>query len=79
MSTNESELFHFSEFVAGKLQSGSSDLTPEQCLELFRLEHPAAYRESVDSVQAAIDEMESGSGSIDGRELHAQLRDRAMF
>ena len=74
MSTNESELFHFSEFLAGKLQSGSSDLTPEQCLELWRLEHPAAYRKSVDSIQGAIDEMESGSGSIDGRELHAQLR-----
>jgi hypothetical protein len=71
MSTNESELFHFSEFVAGKLQSGSSDLTPEQCLELWRLEYPAGYRERVDSIQAAIVEMESGSGSVDGRELHA--------
>jgi hypothetical protein len=74
MSTNESELFHFSEFVAGQLQGGSSDLTPEQCLELWRLAHPARYRESVDSIQAAIDEMESETGSIDGRELHAQLR-----
>jgi hypothetical protein len=76
MTTNDSELFHFSEFVAGKLQSGATDLTPEQCLELWRLEYPARYRESVDSIQAAIDEMESGIGSIDGQELHAQLRSK---
>ena len=76
MSTNDSELFHFSEFVAGKLQSGRADLTPEQCLELWRLEHPARYAQSVSSIQSAIDEMESGSGSVDGRELHTQLRSK---
>lgn len=78
MSTDESELYQFSEFVTGKLESGGSDLTPEQCLELWRLQHPtpSQYAENVRSIQSAIDEMESGNGGTPADELHSRLRSK---
>jgi len=78
MSTDESELFQFNEFVAGKLQNGGADLTPEQCLELWRLQNPnsAQYDHSVKRIQSAIDEMESGSGGVSADELHSKLRSK---
>ena len=78
MATNESELYQFSEFLAGKLANGGAELTPEQCLEMWRLENPSpsGYAASVKSIQSAINEMESGHGSLDGQELHARLRSK---
>ena len=78
MSTDESELFQFNEFVIGKLQNGDAELTPEQCLELWRLQHPtpSQYDQSVGAIQSAIDEMETDSGSQSVDELHARLRDK---
>ncbi len=76
MSTDESELFQFNEFVTGKLQNDGADLTPEQCLELWRLQHPGQYDQSVKSLQSAIDEMESGTGSVSADELHSRLRSK---
>ena len=78
MSTDESELFQFSEFVTGKLQTGGADLTPEQCLELWRLQHPtpSQYEQSVKAIQSAIDEMGSGAGGQSADDLHARLRSK---
>lgn len=77
MSTNESELHQFSQFVAGKLQLGA-DLTPEQCLHLWRAENPNSpeYEENVRVIQHAIDEMEAGEVFIDGESLNSQLRSK---
>ena len=77
MSTNPSELFLFSEFVAGKLRS-DSEMTPEQCLQLWRAEYPTSseYEENVRVIQGAIDEMQDGGNSVDGDELHSQLRSK---
>ncbi len=78
MSTDESELFQFNEFVTGKLQNGGVDLTPEQCLELWRLQHPdrSQYEQSVKGIQSAIDEMKSGCGGISADELHSRMRSK---
>ena len=78
MTTNESELFQFNEFVAGKLQNGGDDLTPEQCLEIWRLQHPKAgqFNQSVKSIQSAIDEMESGADCVRADEHHSRLRSK---
>ena len=76
MSTDESELFQFSEFVTGKLQIGSAALTPEECFDPWRLQHPAPsqYRRNVEAVQSAIDEMENGTAGVAADERHAQMR-----
>jgi len=77
MTTNESELYQFSEFVAGQLQLGSA-ITPEQCLQLWRDKHPNSpeYSENVKAIQQSINEMDSGRGSIDADDLHSRLRSR---
>ncbi len=77
MSTNESELHQFNQFVAGKLQHGA-DLTPEQCLHLWRAENPNSpeYEENIRVIQQSIDEMETGEVSIDGDALNSQLRSK---
>ncbi len=81
MSTDESsELYQFSEFLAGKLSAGDESLTPEQCLELWRLEHPtrSQYADSVKSIQSAIDEMEDGTSGVSVDELHSRLRSKYL-
>ena len=76
MSTDKSELFRFNEFVLGKLQSDATDLTPEQCLELWRLMHPTEKQmdENVIAIQAAIDDMNKGIPGEPAIEIHSRLR-----
>lgn len=78
MTTDQTELYQFSEFLSGKLANGGAELSPEQCLEMWRLENPstAGRDASVHSIQLAIDEMESSRGFVDGNELHSKLRSR---
>jgi len=78
MSIDESEFFQFSQFVTGKLQSGGAELTPEECLELWRLQHPTSvqYIQNVQTIQAAIDEWENGNPGISADELHSRLRSK---
>jgi hypothetical protein len=56
------ELEAFHRFLGEQLANGGSCLTPEECLERWRAQHPAPeqLRESVQAVRDALADMEAG-------------------
>jgi hypothetical protein len=58
------ELAQFHQFVAHKFQAGGLDLSPEECLDLWRAEHPssAEMADSVAAIQRALAESGRGEG-----------------
>lgn len=58
-----SELETFHRFVGDQLAEGA-DLTPEECLRVWRLEHPAGDEldASVAAVKRALDQAQRGQG-----------------
>jgi hypothetical protein len=69
-----SELESFHQFLGTQLANGGSALTPEECLALWRAEHPPddELRAGVGAVQAALADMEAGDA---GQPLEGFLRD----
>lgn len=59
-----SELDSFHHFIGEKLGNGGAALTPEECLELWRAEHPtdAELDASVAAVGRALEQAQRGEG-----------------
>ena len=69
---NELEAFH--QFLGDQLANGGSALTPEECLDIWRAEHPRddELRAGVQAIQEALTDMEAGDA---GQPLEEFLRD----
>lgn len=63
MSTKASDLNEFHRFVGEQLDQGS-ELTPEDCLDLWRANHPSPeeLKESVAAVKRALAQVDRGEG-----------------
>lgn len=74
--THELEAFH--RFLAEQLADGGSSLTPEECLELWRVQHPTAeqLRADVQAVREAVADMEAGDAGQPLGEFVAEFRQR---
>jgi hypothetical protein len=78
MSTGIStDLQDFSVFVQAKLKAGETHLSPEEALDLWRMEHPTEeeHAENVRAIQESIDEMNSGAKGVTGEESVRLLRE----
>ena len=60
----QDDLQAFHRFVGEQLANGGASFSPEECLELWRAEHPtpADLADSVASVQRALEEADRGEG-----------------
>jgi hypothetical protein len=69
-----SELESFHQFLGTQLANGGSALTPEECLDLWRAEHPLddELRAGVHAIQEALADMEAGDA---GQPLEEFLRE----
>ena len=58
----QTQLEAFHRFVDEQLQNGGKNLSPEECLELWRAQHPApeALKESLRAVQQSLADTEAG-------------------
>jgi hypothetical protein len=69
-----SELESFHQFLGTQLANGGAALTPEECLDLWRAEHPPddELQAGIQAVQEALADMEAGDV---GQPLEEFLRD----
>lgn len=60
----ETDLREFLDFAAEQLSRGGSELTPEEVLDLWRVEHPspAELSESIAAVKRALAQADRGEG-----------------
>jgi len=78
MSTGIStDLQDFSVFVQAKLKAGETQLSPEEALELWRMDHPTdeVLAENVRAIKESIDEVNSGAKGMTGEESVRMLRE----
>jgi hypothetical protein len=70
------ELEAFHRFLGEQLANGGRALTPEECLELWRAQHPAGeqLRASVRAVQEALADMEAGDAGEPLAQFLAEFR-----
>jgi len=75
---HDNELARFHDFVGQQLGSDGSKLSPEEVLDLWRAGHPEAkeFRESVQAVKDALDDMDAGDTGIAFDEFIRELRER---
>jgi len=73
-----SELERFHAFVGEKLSNGGTDLTPEQALDLWRIENPTSdeHAENVAAIREAITDMEAGDHGRPYKEVLDEIRGR---
>lgn len=77
----QTELERFRDFIAQQLAKGQADLSPEQCLDIWRVTHPSGDQatEDVVAVYASIDDFKHGErGRLAGqttRELREAFGD----
>lgn len=73
-STNE--LLLFRDFIDKRLNNGSSDLSPEEALDIWRETHPEAdeAEDTVTAIQEALDDMANGDRGRSADELIAEIR-----
>jgi hypothetical protein len=71
---NELEAFH--QFVGDKLSNGESVLTPEECVDLWRAQHPGAeeLHAGIAAIKEALADLEGGDLGIPLPEFLADLR-----
>lgn len=76
MSPRIAELQGFHAFIGAKLSRGTCDLSPEEALDEWRLEHPDPneVEESVAAVRESLREKESGSTGRLASEYIAETR-----
>jgi hypothetical protein len=74
-STSANELTEFYHFIGGQLGSGCTGMSPEECLDLWRVHRqgPRELAENVAAINAAIAESARGEGRPAG-EVIAELR-----
>lgn len=63
--SHDSDLSEFVGFAQEQLDKDGAKLTPEEVLDLWRVEHPSAdeLSESVAAIQRAIEQADRGEGS----------------
>lgn len=73
-----SELMEFQRFIAEKLQALTSEMSPEEALDLWRTEHPDRdeYVETVAALREALVDMERGDTGVPLRVFDTDFRDR---
>jgi hypothetical protein len=64
MSSQSSDLEQFHRFVGEQIAQGSSDLTPEDCLDVWRANHPSPdeLTESTAAILRALNQAARGEG-----------------
>ena len=74
--THELEAFH--RFLSEQLAHGGSSRTPEECLALWRAQHPTGeqLRAGVQAVQEALADMEAGDVGQSLDQFLAEFRQR---
>lgn len=78
MSTDSNELVAFHEFLTNQLQATSAPLTPEQCLDLWRSEHPTdqELQQSTSAVEQSLRDMHAGDHGVSARALIERARQK---
>ena len=79
MSGNiECELASFHNFLSEQLQHAGGGISPEEALDLWRSQHPAAddFEETVAAVKEALQDMEDGDCGIAFEEFDREFRAR---
>jgi hypothetical protein len=73
---NELQAFH--RFLGDQLANGGSALTPEECLDLWRAEHPRddELEADIQAVQEALRDMEAGDSGQPIEEFLTEFRAR---
>jgi len=75
MSTESvSELAAFVNFAQGQLRHEGADLTPEECLALYRTQQASA--EDIAAVKEALDAMHRGDVGVPLEEFDRQFRNK---
>jgi hypothetical protein len=69
------DLQQFRDFVNEQLMNGGKHMSPEECLDLWRLHHPSAEElaESVAAIREALEQSARGEGRS-ARDVLAELR-----
>ena len=75
MST-EQELESFRDFVTEQLANSGGDLSPEQCLDIWRVTHPSEEQAAEDqaAVYASIDDFKRGERGRPAGQTTRELR-----
>jgi hypothetical protein len=73
MSTT-SELQQFYEFLGQQLRAGSAEISPEQAVDIWRMQQPPS--EDLLAIQEALDDMERGDTGIPFEEFDQEFRAR---
>lgn len=74
----QDELSRFRDFLSEKLTSDSARLSPEEALDLWRAEHPAAdeYTNDIVALRQALADMESGDHGLSLEQFDREFRER---
>lgn len=72
----QTELENFRDFVTQQLSSGKTDLSPEQCLDIWRMTHPneGQAAEDLSAVYASIDDFKRGERGRPAGQTTGELR-----
>jgi hypothetical protein len=79
MSTDtHQELLNFHHFVSEQLNSGQPCLSPEEALEVWRLQNPSEeeFEEDVEAIREALADMEAGDTGRPFEEFDREFRKR---
>jgi hypothetical protein len=74
---SSTELESFQRFISEQLGNGGAHLSPEECLRLWRVEHPSPeeLNDSVAAVKRGLEQAERGEGkSVD--QFDGEFRER---
>ena len=74
----EGELANFHRFVSDRLQHEGGGISPEEALDLWRSQHPAAddFEETVLAVKEALQDMEQGDRGVAFEQFDREFRAR---
>ena len=72
----QTQLEAFHRFVDEQLRNGGKNLSPEECLELWRAQHPTPeeLEESLRAVQQSLADMEAGDRGCSRDEVVDEIR-----
>ncbi|HXY34689.1 MAG TPA: hypothetical protein VEI07_10710 [Planctomycetaceae bacterium] len=79
MSVNvDPELARFNRFVSEKIGAGGGDISPEEALDLWRAENPAAEEraEAVRALKEALEELRAGDAGVSLEDFDTAFRER---
>lgn len=82
----QGELARFHQFIAERLHAGGQELSPEEALDLWRLEHPRNDIEEEDddeedvddaaAIMQALEDMRAGDTGMSREEFERRIRQR---